>query len=183
MDWFLYDNGLRHERVKLLLHWIFSWNISNAISFLQMRFVFQKSLSIKIPCSEFLPIWFQNRKIRIYETPDTDLLPYPNHVGTYPFKDIKSHSITSVRVSVSFLYPTLKSLKNLWPSNFSERGIFVWNGLLTCFFIRSNNFISNARLKMAKNQANAKQQHEAELLLFENYSHSSFTLSSKNNRT
>ena len=36
---------------------------------------------------------------------------------------------------------------------------------------------------MAKNQANAKQQHEAELLLFENYSHSSFTLSSKNNRT
>ena len=36
---------------------------------------------------------------------------------------------------------------------------------------------------MAKNQANAKQHPEAELLLFENYSHSLSTLSSKNNRT
>ena len=34
---------------------------------------------------------------------------------------------------------------------------------------------------MAKNQANAKQQPEAELLLFENYSHSLYTLSFKNN--
>ena len=36
---------------------------------------------------------------------------------------------------------------------------------------------------MAKNQANAKQHTKAELLLFENYSHSSYTLSSKNNGT
>ena len=36
-------------------------------------------------------------------------------------------------------------------------------------------------LKLAKNQANSKQHPEAELLLFENYSHSSLTLSSKNN--
>ena len=34
-----------------------------------------------------------------------------------------------------------------------------------------------------KNQAYAKQHPEAELWLFENYSHSSSTLSSKNNRT
>ena len=47
----------------------------------------------------------------------------------------------------------------------------------------SSTFISNARLKLEKNQANAKQHPEAELLLFENYSHSSFTLSSRNNRT
>ena len=33
-----------------------------------------------------------------------------------------------------------------------------------------NIFISNARLKFVKNQANAKQDPEAELLLFENYS-------------
>ena len=46
------------------------------------------------------------------------------------------------------------------------------------FFI-SKIFISNARLKLAKNQANAKQHPEAEVLLFENYSHSSSTLSSK----
>ena len=34
---------------------------------------------------------------------------------------------------------------------------------------------------MAKNQANAKQHPEAELLLFEDYSHSLSKLSSKNN--
>ena len=42
----------------------------------------------------------------------------------------------------------------------------------TCFFIR-NTFISNGRLKLAKNQPNTKQHAEPELLLFENYSHSS----------
>ena len=57
--------------------------------------------------------------------------------------------------------------------------VFTW---MTRFFI-SNTFISNDRLKLAKKQANAKQHPEAELLLFENYSHSSYTLLSKNNRT
>ena len=42
-----------------------------------------------------------------------------------------------------------------------------------------NTFINNARLKLVKNQANAKQHPEAELLLFENCSHSSSTLSFK----
>ena len=46
----------------------------------------------------------------------------------------------------------------------------------TRFFI-SNTFISNARLKFAKIQANSKQHPKAELLLFENYWHSSSTLS------
>ena len=41
----------------------------------------------------------------------------------------------------------------------------------------------NARLKLSKNQANAKQHFEAELFKFENYSHSSSTLSTKNNIT
>ena len=36
-------------------------------------------------------------------------------------------------------------------------------------------------LKLAKNQAKAKQHPEAEILLIEKYSLSSFTLSSKNN--
>ena len=48
----------------------------------------------------------------------------------------------------------------------------------TRFFI-SNTFISNARLKLAENQAKAKQHSEVELWLFENYSYSSSTLSSK----
>ena len=50
------------------------------------------------------------------------------------------------------------------------------------FFIR-NTFISNGRLKLTKNQANAKQHPEAEPLLFENYSHCSSTLSSIRNLT
>ena len=37
-------------------------------------------------------------------------------------------------------------------------------------------------MKLAKNQVNAKQHAEAELLLFENYSHSSSTLSKNNKR-
>ena len=40
----------------------------------------------------------------------------------------------------------------------------------------------NASLKLAKNQANAKQHPDAKLLPSENYSHSLPTLSSKNNR-
>ena len=52
----------------------------------------------------------------------------------------------------------------------------------TPFFI-SDTFISNARLKLAENQAKVKQYPEAKLLLFENYSLSSSTFSSKNNRS
>ena len=54
--------------------------------------------------------------------------------------------------------------------------------LFTRFFI-SNTFISKARLKSTKKQANAKQHPDAKLLLFENYSHYSSRLSSRNNRT
>ena len=53
--------------------------------------------------------------------------------------------------------------------------------LYTRFFI-SNTFISNVRLKLTKNRANDKQHPEIEFLLFENYSHSLSTLSSKNNK-
>ena len=50
------------------------------------------------------------------------------------------------------------------------------------FYIR-NTFISNAKLKLAKNKGNTMRHSEAELLLFENYSHSFSTLSSNNNET
>ena len=49
------------------------------------------------------------------------------------------------------------------------------------YIYKSNTFISNARPKLAKNQARAKQHPEAELLLNENISLFSCTLSSKNN--
>ena len=48
-------------------------------------------------------------------------------------------------------------------------------------FLISNTFITNFWQKMAKN-SNAKQHHEAEFLLFENYSHTSSSLSFKNKR-
>ena len=53
--------------------------------------------------------------------------------------------------------------------------------LMFHFYIRF--FISNTWVKSEKNKANVKQHPDAELLLFENYSHSSWMLSSKNNRT
>ena len=52
----------------------------------------------------------------------------------------------------------------------------------TLFYI-TNTLISNTRLKLTKNQANAKQHPESEPLLFENCSCYSFKLSSKNNTT
>ena len=54
--------------------------------------------------------------------------------------------------------------------------------MIHAFFI-SNTFITNASLKLAKTQANAKQHLQAEVLVFENYSHSPSTLLSKNNGT
>ena len=53
----------------------------------------------------------------------------------------------------------------------------------TRFFYKQHFYISNSRLKLAKYQGNAKEHPEAELLLFENYSYSFSTLSSKNNKT
>ena len=44
-------------------------------------------------------------------------------------------------------------------------------------------FFKQRPAEIGKNQANAKQQPEAKLLLFENYLHSSSTTLSKNNRT
>ena len=46
----------------------------------------------------------------------------------------------------------------------------------------SKTFISNTRLRLAKNQAKAKQHPEAELLLFKNYTLHPFTLSKTNMR-
>ena len=66
-------------------------------------------------------------------------------------------------------------------SRSSSLELLLWNRL-HAFFI-SNTFISNARLKLTKNQANVKQHSEPEVSLFENYSHSLSKLSSRNTRT
>ena len=62
-----------------------------------------------------------------------------------------------------------------------DRVLAFYESLRQAFFI-SSTFISNARLKWTKKQAKTKQHLEDELLLFEKYSLSLFTLSTKSNR-
>ena len=69
---------------------------------------------------------------------------------------------------------------------FQTKNLVFWSKSLlkskplkyTSFFL-----ISNARLKLAKNQPDAKQHPEAELLLLQNYSHSLFPLSFQKKKT
>ena len=68
------------------------------------------------------------------------------------------------------------------PAKTLNESIDIYLVQLRAFFI-SKIFIGNAKLKFAKNQANVKQHLEVKLLLFENYPHFSYTLSSKNNGT
>ena len=91
---------------------------------------------------------------------------------------------------------TLSNIQNLfsfiqfhicsdWLCLFNRKSLYTpfFYKQYTLFFI-SNTSISNARLKLAENRANAKQHPEAEVFLFEIYSHFSPMLSSKtNNRT
>ena len=81
---------------------------------------------------------------------------------------------------------TVRSPSRIFSSElceFFQKSNFVeYLNLNVAYFFYKNTFISNARLKLAKNQANAKQHPEAEPLLFENYSLSSSTSPSKNNR-
>ena len=51
----------------------------------------------------------------------------------------------------------------------SKKNAFSFASFELDAFFKSNTFISNARLKLAKNQAKAKQHPETELLLFEDY--------------
>ena len=106
----------------------------------------------------------------------------------------KPHSLWHKKASKLFLPPGksfylgFNSVYFKWSISWSNLPSSVKNSrALNAFFI-SNTFISNTTVKLVKNQANAKQhlvakQHpETEILLFENYSHSSSTLSFKNNR-
>lgn len=77
-------------------------------------------------------------------------------------------------------------LRNLWVSylicetwKVSQNVWCVWSFLICSLFYISNLFTSNTRLKLAKHQAHGKQHPKAQLLLFKNFSHSSFTLPSK----
>ena len=104
-------------------------------------------------------------------------LPY-NHIG-------KTESISIIREKVKVKKLNIKTLLPRgtlqWTTQWSgiehctTEKVFcsqkienLQNVQLHAFFI-SNTFISNARLKLAKNPANATQYPEAELLLFQNY--------------
>ena len=96
---------------------------------------------------------------------------------------------TKYRETIPRSFPKNQNLPYLWINSLKLYSLFFLYVKLraikihyTLFFI-SNNIISNARLKLAKNQANAKQHPEAELLAFQNNSHSSYTLSTKNDGT
>ena len=63
------------------------------------------------------------------------------------------------------------------PKKNHENRTWIIDTFITTFI--TNNFISNIRLKLTKNQAKAEQHPEPELLLFDNCLLSSWTLSSK----
>ena len=90
---------------------------------------------------------------------------YNNYFSTIFFKE-RRKSLTCMDV----LWLTL-----------NMREAFSVISFTTRFFLLSNAFIGNTRLKLAKNQTNAKQHHEAELLTSKNYWHFSSMLSSNNN--
>ena len=71
----------------------------------------------------------------------------------------------------TYIYPHIYSF-----SNFYCR--FIDN--IHTFY--KQHFYKQLQAETGKKSANAKQNHEAKLWLFENYSQSSYTLSSKNNR-
>ena len=78
---------------------------------------------------------------------------------------------TNVRLIISWSYISVLCYKQI-PIHQSDIHVFL----------KATLFISDAGLKLTKNQANAVQHPETELSLFENHSHFSYTLSSKNNR-
>ena len=95
---------------------------------------------------------------------------------------LRSLSILMLLKKFCFLIKT-HSAKCLYCVNLHcHSHIILLSVSIHAFFI-SNTFISNVRLTLAKNQANVTQHPEDEFLLFENYSHFSSMLSSKNNGT
>ena len=76
-------------------------------------------------------------------------------------------------------------MRSLFELLFKNSRIFVnpsFYKSYTRFFYITDTFVSNIRLKLAKNQAKAKQHTEAKILLFESFSLSLSMLSSKNDR-
>ena len=92
--------------------------------------------------------------------------------------DLKLDS-ASVQPMLSVKIPSSISFYEIFSSRTAQK--LTVSHTFFFFFFLITTFINTARLKLAKNQANAKQHPKAELLTFENNSHSSSSLSTKNN--
>ena len=91
---------------------------------------------------------------------------------TYKWRQATGFFLLS-ELSFGFSLKTMSVLLKLQILQIPEANSAVFIYWYIRFFFVSNTFVSNARLKLAKNQANAKQNPGAKLLLFENYAHSS----------
>ena len=109
--------------------------------------------------------------------------PYPGifkHIQTY--SGIFRHNQGDSRIiqAYSSIFRTVQTLAYFKTGAHSEpwytQNSDISRPLAYTLFYISNTLTSNARLKLAQNQANANQHPETELLLFENYSHFSSTL-------
>ena len=76
MDSFLYDNGLRHERVKEIKYKVLSWFLENNVFILQMLVVFKSA-----------PILKRALKIR-----EENLQLYVLKVCSFPFTYVSAFS-------------------------------------------------------------------------------------------
>ena len=115
----------------------------------------------------------------IYLTKDK-LILYESIPSGYPLTNISKIQQTRLVTHLCLFGKFLNILPR--PALFSSTQLGMSFQKKKKLFLISDTFISNAnaRLKLAKNQANAKQHPTAELSLFGNYSHSSSTLSYKN---
>ena len=94
----------------------------------------------------------------------------------------RDQSFSLLRFSYHFLILFMSMFHFYTPRKVRKTFGFLAFSRVTCFFFISNTFISNARLKLAKNQAKTKPHPEVKLLLIENVSLFSSTLSSKNSK-
>ena len=123
------------------------------------------------------------RDYQLFINMSTLIHPYPGifkHIQIY--SGIFRHNQGDSRIiqAYSSIFRTVQTLAYFKTGAHSEpwytQNSDISRPLAYTLFYISNTLTSNARLKLAQNQANAKQHPETELLLFENYSHFSSTL-------
>ena len=129
MDWFLYDNGLRHERVNLIFKLISSFtggarffNTDEAVWSLDVQFIcyfiellnyFISNEFDKINCKSYLP---KTLNIPHYckHSSATCFRPYV----PFFFSEVYSKSFWNCNIFIAFI--RLHSYRPIWPSNIQD---------------------------------------------------------------